>query len=89
MQIIMSHINTDFDALASMLAAKKLYPDAQVVISDKQNVPVKQYLTIYRDMLDLVQDNLVDWPNITELILVDLKTLKSPFTIIIQKKKQM
>lgn len=75
MQIIMSHINTDFDALASMLAAKKLYPDAQVVISDKQNVPVKQYLTIYRDMLDLVQDNLVDWPNITELILVDEASL--------------
>src|SRR5699024_8749671 len=73
--IIMSHINTDFDALASMLAAKKLYPDAQVVISDKQNVPVKQYLTIYRDMLDLVQDNLVDWPNITELILVDEASL--------------
>ncbi len=75
MQIIMSHINTDFDALASMLAAKKLYPDAQVVISDKQNVPVKQYLTIYREMLDLMQDNLVDWPNVTELILVDEASL--------------
>lgn len=75
MQIIISHINTDFDALASMLAAKKLYPEAQVVISDKQNAPVKQYLTIYRDMLDLVQDNLIDWPNITELILVDEASL--------------
>src|SRR3990170_4301288 len=28
MQVITSHINADFDTLASMLAAKKLYPDA-------------------------------------------------------------
>lgn len=75
MQIIISHVNTDFDALASMFAAKKLYPDAQVVISDKQNIPVSQFLTIYRDKLDLVQDKLVDWPNITEIILVDEASL--------------
>ena len=75
MQIIISHMNTDFDALASMIAAKKLYPDAQVVITDKQNVPVKQYLTIYREMLDLMQDNLVDWSHVTEIILVDEASL--------------
>src|SRR3989304_4847636 len=28
MQVITSHVNADFDTLASMLAAKKLYPDA-------------------------------------------------------------
>lgn len=75
LQVIISHINTDFDALASMLAAKKLYPEAQVVISDKQNIPVKQFLTIYRDTLDLVQDNLIDWEEVTELILVDEASL--------------
>ena len=75
MQIIISHMNTDFDALASMIAAKKIYPEAQVVITDKQNVPVKQYLTIYREMLDLMQDNLVDWSEVTEIILVDEASL--------------
>lgn len=68
-------MNTDFDALASMLAAKKLYPDAQVVISDKQSIAVRQFLTIYRDALDLVPDHLVDWDHVTELILVDEASL--------------
>ena len=71
----MSHVNTDFDALASMFAAKKLYPNAQVVISSKQNIPVRQFLTIYRDTLDLVPDNTIDFANVTELILVDEASL--------------
>ncbi|OLO40658.1 hypothetical protein BTR23_06660 [Alkalihalophilus pseudofirmus] len=75
MQIIISHVNTDFDGLASMLAAKKLYPNAKMVISDKQNAAVKQFLAIYRDSLDLVQDHLIDWSTVTELILVDVASL--------------
>lgn len=75
MQIIISHINTDFDALASMLAAKKLYPNAQVVISDKQNITVRQFLTIYREKLGLIRDNQIDWANVTELIMVDEASL--------------
>jgi tRNA nucleotidyltransferase (CCA-adding enzyme) len=71
MQVIMSHVNTDFDALASMIAAKKLYPDAQVVISNEQIIPVKQFLNIYRDTFELVTDNLVEWSEVTEVILVD------------------
>src|SRR5699024_2379733 len=35
----------------------------------------KQYLTIYREMLDLMQDNLVDWSEVTEIILVDEASL--------------
>lgn len=75
LQIIISHTNTDFDALASMIAAKKLYPDAKVVISTKQNIQVKQFLTIYRDILDFTPDNQVDWSEVTEIILVDVASL--------------
>ncbi|WP_216828311.1 CBS domain-containing protein [Alkalihalobacterium elongatum] len=76
MQIIISHVNTDFDALASMLAAKKLYPNAKLVVSDKQNAAVKQFLAIYRDSIDLIQDHTIDWSNVTELILVDVASLE-------------
>ena len=75
MQIIISHINTDFDALASMLAAKKIYPNAKVVISDKQNITVKQFLTIYREKLGLVKDSELDWETVTEIIMVDEASL--------------
>ena len=36
MDIITSHINADFDSLASMVAAKKLYPEAEIVFAGSQ-----------------------------------------------------
>src|SRR5699024_8445541 len=75
MRMIISHVNTDFDALASMFAAKKLYPDAHIVITDKQNIPVRQFLNIYRETLPLIQDHEVDWEAVTEIILVDVASL--------------
>ena len=75
LQIIMSHVNTDFDALASLIAAKKLYPDARVVIPNEQTAPVRQFLTIYRDTFDLTEDHQIDWEEVTDLILVDTASL--------------
>lgn len=75
MQIIMSHVNTDFDALASLIAAKKIYPDARVVIPNEQTAPVRQFLTIYRDTFELTEDHLIDWEEVTDLILVDTASL--------------
>lgn len=72
MRIIISHSNTDFDALASMIAAQKLYPDADVIMSSEQSTSVKQFLSIYRDTFNLVQDNLVKWDEVTDIILVDV-----------------
>lgn len=76
MQIIISHVNTDFDALASMIAAKKLYPDAQLIISDKQDDRVVRFLNIYRDKFDFVRDVHVDWSKVTTIILVDVASIK-------------
>jgi len=36
MEVITTHINADFDAMASMIAAKKLYPDALLVFPGSQ-----------------------------------------------------
>src|SRR5699024_11210596 len=59
----------------SMVAAKKLYLNAQMVICDKQNLSVRLFLTIYRDTLDIIQDNHIDWSKVTEFILVDEASL--------------
>ncbi|MDV6379472.1 CBS domain-containing protein [Sporosarcina sp. GW1-11] len=75
MQIIISHVNTDFDALASMIAAKKLYPDAQLVISDKLESRVQRFLNIYRDLFDFIPTARVDWEQVTEMIIVDVASL--------------
>ncbi|ARK24065.1 hypothetical protein SporoP37_04790 [Sporosarcina sp. P37] len=75
MQIITSHVNTDFDALASMVAAKKLYPEAQLIISDKLESRVQRFLNMYRDMFDFVPNARIDWDEVTEMIIVDVASL--------------
>lgn len=76
MEVIISHVNLDFDGFASLLAAKKLYPEAKVVISDKQNAAVKQFLAIYRDSIDLAYDHTIEWDQVTHMILVDVASLQ-------------
>ena len=41
--VITTHINADFDALASMLAAQKLYPDSLVVFPGSQEKNLRNF----------------------------------------------
>ena len=43
MEVITTHTNADFDSLASMLAAKKLYPDAVLVFSGSQERSLRDF----------------------------------------------
>jgi tRNA nucleotidyltransferase (CCA-adding enzyme) len=44
MEVITSHIQADFDAFASMIAAKKLYPEAILVFPGAQEKNLRDYL---------------------------------------------
>jgi len=46
-KIITTHINSDFDAFASMAAAKKLYPGARMVFPGSYEKKVKEFLQLY------------------------------------------
>ena len=48
MDIITSHINADFDSLASMVAAKKLYPDAEIVFPGSQEKKLRDFLEAFQ-----------------------------------------
>lgn len=52
MQIICSHENLDFDGLAAMVGAHKLYPKARMVLPHQLSPPVKAYLALYRDVFN-------------------------------------
>ncbi|MDF1591716.1 MAG: CBS domain-containing protein [Desulfobacterales bacterium] len=72
--IITTHINADFDALASMLAAQKLYPEALVVFPGSQEKNLRNffinsmvYLFNMADMKD------IDLSSIKKLVLVDTR----------------
>lgn len=76
MQVILSHINLDFDGLASMLAAKKLYPKAKLVLPTKQAKSVERFLAIHRDSFNLYYPNQIAWDSITDIIMVDIASLQ-------------
>ncbi|MBP1776479.1 MAG: Polynucleotide adenylyltransferase region, partial [candidate division NC10 bacterium] len=44
MEIISTHIHADFDALASMAAAAKLYPKARLLFPGSQERNVREFL---------------------------------------------
>jgi tRNA nucleotidyltransferase (CCA-adding enzyme) len=72
--VITTHINADFDAMASMLAAQKLYPGALVVFPGSQETNLRNffvksmvYLFNMADMKD------IDFRRVNRLVLVDTR----------------
>lgn len=74
MKIITTHFNADFDALSSMVAAKKLYPDAVLVFPGSQEKTVRDFLirsTLY--FLNIAKIKDINHDEVDTLILVDTK----------------
>lgn len=74
MEIITTHINADFDAFASMVAAKKLYPDALVVFPGSREKNLRDFFmesTLYILSIERVKD--LDLSVVEKLILVDTR----------------
>jgi tRNA nucleotidyltransferase (CCA-adding enzyme) len=71
MDVIAAHTNTDFDAFASMLACRRLYPGAVVVLAGSLNRNVREFYRLHADELDLVDAARLDLAAVTRLIVVD------------------
>ncbi len=69
MDVIATHSNADFDGLASMVAAKKLYPGAKLVLPAGAQETVRNFLSVHD--LDLSKLKELDLQQIMRLILVD------------------
>jgi tRNA nucleotidyltransferase (CCA-adding enzyme) len=52
--VIATHTNTDFDAFAAMLAARRLYPGAVVCLTGSLNRNVREFYRLHADELDFV-----------------------------------
>ncbi|PIE67638.1 MAG: polya polymerase [Deltaproteobacteria bacterium] len=72
--IITSHVNADFDAMASMLAAQKLYPEALVVFPGSQERNLKNFFIqsmVY--LFNLADLKSIDLSAVGQLVLVDTR----------------
>jgi len=72
--IITTHVNADFDALASMLAAQKLYPGSLIVFPGSQEKNIRNFFIksmVYLFNMADIKD--IDFSNVKRLVLVDTK----------------
>ena len=75
MKLILTHDGADFDALASMVAAKKLYPDALMVLPNSMEKKVKDYIKEAEMEAEFVTPSQINAEHVDTLILVDFKRL--------------
>jgi tRNA nucleotidyltransferase (CCA-adding enzyme) len=72
MDVITTHVNADFDCVGSMVAAKKLYPDALLVFSGAQEKGVRDFLSKQSSPpIEFLRLKDLDFSVITRLIVVD------------------
>ncbi|MFO7559655.1 MAG: CBS domain-containing protein [Desulfobacterales bacterium] len=72
--IITTHVNADFDAVASMLAAQKLYPGALVVFPGSYEKSLRNFLIDSMAYLfNMVDIKNIDFSTIKRLVLVDTR----------------
>lgn len=71
MQIVTTHTHTDFDALASLVAASFLYPDAVRVMPAQVQPAVREFLAVHWDLLRLKPRRAIDPASVTRLIVTD------------------
>jgi tRNA nucleotidyltransferase (CCA-adding enzyme) len=69
--VIVTHANTDFDAFAAMLAARRLYPGAVVALSGSLNRNVRDFYRLHAEELDVVEQGRIDLRAIERLIVVE------------------
>jgi tRNA nucleotidyltransferase (CCA-adding enzyme) len=67
--VIATHSNADFDGLASMVAARKLFPEAKLVLPAGGQESVRNYLAVHELEITKMKD--IDLALVTRLVLVD------------------
>ncbi|TCP63785.1 tRNA nucleotidyltransferase (CCA-adding enzyme) [Heliophilum fasciatum] len=73
MDIILTHINTDFDGLASVVAAHKLFPRARPVLPHKMGANVQEFMALHKDSLGFIPAKEVVAGKVRRIIMVDTK----------------
>ncbi len=87
-KVITSHMGNDFDSLASMVAAQKLYPDAKLCLSGSAGRTVREFLKKNASHWTVLTPRKIKFDEITMLIVVDARSRSriGPFASLLGKK---
>ncbi|HEY0388351.1 MAG TPA: CBS domain-containing protein [Gaiellales bacterium] len=70
-EVIFSHGSTDFDALGSMLAVRRLYPNAAILLHGGLNRNVREFVALHAEELGLADAAECDLDGVTRAIVVE------------------
>jgi tRNA nucleotidyltransferase (CCA-adding enzyme) len=73
MELIITHVNADFDALASLIAASKIYPKAKMVLPGSAENDVREFLNSSSFQIPLLKTRQINLKEINKLIIVDTR----------------
>ncbi len=71
MEIVVSHNNMDFDALAAQFGVTCLYPSVKMVLGNQLQGNVREFMSLYRSSLPLVQSKFLEFEKVTKIYVVD------------------
>ncbi len=71
MHIVTTHKGTDFDALASVVAANLLYPGVVTVLPGTLNPNVRAFLSLHKDLFDFCTPEKISLGEVCKLTVVD------------------
>jgi tRNA nucleotidyltransferase (CCA-adding enzyme) len=73
MRAVTTHRNADFDALASMVAAGRLYPEAVLLSPGALNQNVQEFAALYKDALNIRSTKELDLSQLELLVVTDTR----------------
>ncbi len=73
MEIIVTHVNVDFDALAATVATKKIYPQAGIILPGSQNKNVREFLNLHGDVFKFLDLKRIIRKAVKRIIVVDTR----------------
>ncbi len=76
MEIAFAHSNMDFDSLAAQFALTKLYPSCRMVLGYPLSGNVRNFLSLNRSYLPIVQIKYLDLTRVTRFFLVDCQHIE-------------
>lgn len=74
MYLITSHLNTDFDSLASMVAINKLYPDAVICPPGSMDRKVKDYMSRHGHLWNILKPKKIKLDDVSLMVVVDARS---------------
>lgn len=73
MDLIVTHTNADFDALGSLIAAKKIYPNSRLLLPGSPERAVREFLSLFKDVIKVENEKECVLTDVDRIIVVDTR----------------